>query len=240
MFRRWQLVLASAAVLYAANEPWKDKKVPDWTEDDAKLVMTTSPWAKAVTPDFVRQTNTTARPGMGRRGGGIGGISLPGGGMGRPGGGRGGYPGGRGGGQPRSSGDSQTPPSLTLRWESALPMREAELKAKDTSAPTIDESHYAIAVYGIPRRMISDDSKNATNELKKHAAIKRTGKKDFKPSSVMIMQQENGPVVVYLFPRSTEITKADVRVDFEVEIGRLKIGETFFTEDMVYDGKLEL
>jgi hypothetical protein len=251
MFRRWQWIAVPVcvAVLFAGDQPWKDKKVPEWTEDDAKLVIADSPWAKSVMPEISRAANNGARPGgMGRGGGmsrggiGIGGIGigLPGGGMGRRGGGGGGYPNGGGSPQGRPDSQSQTPPTLALRWESALPIREAELKTRDTSAPTIDEAHYAIAVYGVPRRMASDDSKSFAAELKKQGALKRDGKKDLKPSSVEVLEREDGPVILYLFPRSTEITKSDRRVEFDAQIGRLKFTEAFFTEDMVYNGKLEL
>src|SRR5437870_5294848 len=204
MFRRlqWMALPVCAAVLSAGDQPWKEKKVPEWTEDDAKLVMAESPWAKSVTPELSRTTDSGSRPGGTSRGGGMGrggigiggvGIGLPGGGMGRPGGGYpgGGYPGGGGSPRGRPQSQPQTPPTLTLRWESALPMREAELKARDTSAPTIDEGHYAIAVYGVPRRMASDDSKSFASELKKQAVLKRDGKKDIKPSSVEVLERED-------------------------------------------------
>ena len=129
---------------------------------------------------------------------------------------------------------------LTLRWESALPVREAELKDRDVDAPTVDENHYAIAVVGVPRNLLQADIHAMEGELKKQAALKRDGKKDFKPSSVQILQRDDGPVIVYLFPRSTEITKSDRRVEFDAQIGRLKFAEPFYIEDMVYDGKLAL
>jgi hypothetical protein len=231
-----------------ADKPWT-KPVPEWTADDARQVMTDSPWAKITTPTMDRPANEGQRRsgGGGSRGGiGIGGIGigLPGiGGMGRRGGGYpgGGYPGGNspdgtgGGGRTDSA-----PPTLTLRWESALPVREAELKGRDVDAPTVDENHYAIAVIGVPRNLLNADAHGMEGELKKQAALKRDGQKDFKPSSVQILQRDDGPVIVYYFPRSTEISKSDRRVEFEAQIGRLKFSEPFYVEDMVYDGKLAL
>jgi len=129
---------------------------------------------------------------------------------------------------------------LTLRWESALPVREAELKARDVDAPTVDENHYAIAVIGVPRDMLKSDPRAMEAELKKLAAFKRGNKKDFKPSSVQILQRDDGPIIVYLFPRSTEISKSDRSVEFDAQIGRLRFAGTFYIEDMVYDGKLAL
>jgi hypothetical protein len=251
----WQLSLLplSIALLTAADQPWKDKQIAEWNEDDVKLVLADSPWAKTVTPAIDRSTNSgQRRMGGGGGGGGIGlggiGIGLPGMGRGGMGGGRnrGGYPGGGyPGGQPSGTNDgtgtnSSQPPTLKLRWESALPVREAELKARDTNAPTLDLDHYAIAIYGVPSRMANGDSKSLANQLKKQAAIKRDGKKDLKPSSVEVLQREDGPVIVYLFPRSKEITRQDKRIEFDAHINRLQFTQSFYVDDMTYQGKLEL
>jgi hypothetical protein len=245
----------SLALLAAGDQlPWKDKQIAEWTEDDAKQVLTDSPWAKSVTPTVGRSQQEGGRQGgggMGRGGGvGIGGIGLgiPGlGGMGRRGGmggprTGGGYP---GGGQPGGTGNggdgrSVEPPVLTLRWESAMPVRTAELKVRETAAPTVDDSHYAIAVYGVPRRGASGDSKTLEGEFKKEAALKRDGKKDLKPSSVEVLQREDGPVIVYLFPRAKEITRKDKVIHFDAHIGRFQFTQSFYVDDMTYGGKLEL
>ena len=68
--------------------------------------------------------------------------------MGRRGGG--GYPGGQTGGNRGGANDSAPAPVLQLRWESALSVRAADLKAHEANAPTVNEGHYAIAVYGVP------------------------------------------------------------------------------------------
>src|SRR5262245_8777009 len=93
---RVPLLGISAALFASGGQPWKDKPVTDWTEEDAKQVLTDSPWAKTVYPTIDNSSNDQRqRRGMGRGGGGIGiggiGIGLPGG-MGRRGGM--GYPGG--------------------------------------------------------------------------------------------------------------------------------------------------
>ena len=216
MDRKWQLALVpiTLTVMCAADQTWKDKQVAEWNADDTKQILADSPWSKTVKPTIDKSANNGQRRsggGMGRGGGmGMGGIGigLPGmggagrrGGMGGPGGG---YPGGgrRGGTDDGSGRDYNEALTLKLRWESAFPIREAELKARDTSAPTLDADHYAIAVYGVPSRMAGGDTKSLAKQLKKQAAIKRDGKKDLKPSSVDVLQRDDGPVIVYLFPRS--------------------------------------
>jgi hypothetical protein len=196
---------------------------------------------KNVSATVTQQSNQSPAPrrGFGRRGGfGYPGGGYPGGGGGYPGGG-GGYPGG--GGQRRQDQGNAEPPKLKLRWESAQPIREAELKTRDTDAPTIDPDHYAVAVYGVPRNFANGDPQKLADQYKKDAALKRDGKKDLKPSSVQVLSRDDGPVVVYLFPRAkNEITAEDRRLEFEAKIGRLQVAESFFTEDMNYQGKLQL
>jgi len=244
----------AAAAALAAAQAWK-KPVPEWTADDAHQVLTDSPWTKTVRPTM-ELSNSGQRGNGGRRSGGLGGgnigIGIPGiGGIGRPGRypgggypGGGGYPTGRnpGGSYPRGDerGESTTPPSLSLRWESALPVREAELKARETDAPTIDENHYAVAVRGVPPRMLRSGGKTLANQLKKQAVLKRQGKRDLKPSRVEVHEREDGPLIIYLFPKSAEITDADRQVELDIQIERLKFGATFETSEMVYDGKLAL
>lgn len=256
MNRKWLLFLLPAAVLIAADDTpappppaWATKQVATWSQDDAKQVLTDSPWSKSVIPSIIRgsQSSNASSPGqggMGRRGS-IG-MGIPG--MGYPGGGGGG--GGRRGNYPppvnNDDADRDTPdkaPQLTLRWESALPVREAELKTRDENAPTLeDESHYALAVYGIPASMLLGDSKQIADEAKKKTTLSRDGKKDMKPTSVQVLRREDGPVVVFLFlkPKKEEITKGDRRVEFDTQIKRLSVTQSFYLEDMTYQGKTEL
>ncbi|SPE38501.1 exported hypothetical protein [Candidatus Sulfopaludibacter sp. SbA3] len=230
--RRQACLLFACAVLYgAADAPWKSKQVTDWTEDDAKMVLTDSPWAASVTSTFVQNAN---RQRGGTGGGGVS-IGLPGIGMGRS----------RGGNRGRGSApDNETqtgdPPVLHLRWESAQPIRDAEFKAREVTAPDIDAASYAIAVYGVPAHIARGDEKLLAAEFKREAAIKREGKKDLKPSSVELLQREDGPVIVYLFPRKVELTRKDRRLEFDAQIGSLQLTKSFYTEDMVWQGKLEM
>lgn len=243
----------AAASTPAPTPAWSTKKVAEWSDDDAKQVLADSPWTKSITPSIVRgsPSNYNNNNGGIGRGGGVG-IGIPG--MGYPGGGRRGggggggnrYPGsGTGNPAPRSSDSSdQQAPKLTLRWESAMPVREAELKTRDANAPTLeDETHYAFAVYGIPANMLNGDAKQLADACKKKTTLSRDGKKDLKPSSVQILRREDGPVVLFLFlhPKGNEvITKDDRRVEFDTQINKLSVTQSFYLEDMLFQGKTEL
>jgi hypothetical protein len=238
-------IFLAAAAWAAHDAPWKSKQIPDWTVEDAKDVLADSPWVKTFTATLnpAQQNTQQTQRGMGGMGGGMGGGGM--GGMGGMGGRRGmGYPGG--GGYPNSYPNGQAndgltqAPQVTLRWESAMPVRTAELKVRDNDAPILDNMHYAIAVYGIPDRVFNGDTDKLQDQFKKEAKIKREGKKDFKPSSVEIVDGHDGRVVVYLFPMTNEITRQDHRVEFTAKIGRLELTQSFFVDDMVWQGKLEL
>ena len=217
-------------MLTGADQAWKTKQYPEWTEDDAKEVMTNSPWAKSVVVTPIKPDGKTGEKENHRRRIGIGGFGI-----------------GRSGGAGRHGADDgakattpDQPATLTLRWESAQPMREAELKARDTGAPDVADDFYAIAVYGIPRGALTEDSKERQDELKKMAVLKREGKKDLKPTRVDILLRESGPLVVYLFSKSEEFNWRDHGITFEAQIARLKFSQAFSTDDMMFHGKLEL
>jgi len=196
-------------MLTGADQAWKNKQYPEWTEDDAKEVMTDSPWAKSVVAVLVKPRG---REEHARHRGRIG---IGGFGIGRTGSDGAGRHGGEDGAD-KASPDQQA--TLTLRWESAQPMREAELKARDIGAPDVADDYYAIAVFGVPRGMLPDDSKERLGELKKLAVLKREGKKDLSPIRVDILLRENRPVVVYLFSKSAEFTWRDHGITFEAQI----------------------
>ena len=76
--------------------------------------------------------------------------------------------------------------------------------------------------------------------MKKLAVFKREGKKDVRPLSVEVFQREDGLVIVYLFPLSAEIATKDGRVEFDAQIGRFVIAQSFDLGQMEFQGKLEL
>ena len=208
-----------------AEEAWKSKRAADWTDQETKQVLTDSPWAAMVTPTIKKIERQPANRGVN--------VGIPG--MGRR----------RMGGQPQDSSDrgnessSDTAVPLNVRWESALPVREAELKARETNAPAVDEDHYAIAVYGIPNRY-AKDPQSLADHLKGQSTIKREGQKDLKPTHVDVLQRDDGLVIVFLFPRTNEITAKDSRVEFNATIGPFQIAQAFHVDEMIYQGKMEL
>jgi len=224
MLRNLQICLLIVSIL-SADEAWKTKRVSDWTDAETKQVLTDSPWAAMVTPTIKKES--PRQPGVH----GIG-IGAPG--MGRR----------RMEQQPppntTETTGNESPQPLNVRWESALPIREAELKARETAAPDVDEDHYAIAVYGLPTRLAKPDAQSLGDHLKGQASIKREGQKEIKPTAVQVIQRDDGLVIVFLFPRTKEITVKDARAEFDAQVGPYQITQSFHIDEMIYQGKTEL
>jgi len=234
-----QSMVAMAACLIAADPVWKSKPASQWTEEDTRQVLAESPWAKETRAVITRRlTEEQLREGgqMGQpRGIGNEGVDPKGSG-------------------PKVSpnvftgpgGDDRSPRSLPqsitlqLRWESALPVRLAELKSHEIEPPTLHGDGYSIAVYGVPGGDFKGTPEQLGQPLKNLAALKREGKKDVRPVRVEVFQREHGAAVVYLFPLSAEISKKDRRIQFEAQIGRIVFAQDFDLSEMEFLGKLEL
>jgi hypothetical protein len=223
----------------AADPAWKVKPTAQWTEDDARELLAGSPWAQQVTAVVTRRlTEDQLREGgqMGQpRGVGNQGVDPKGSGpkispnilTGA-------------GGDDRSPRSYARPIKLNLRWETALPIRIAELKSHEIEPPTLEGEGYRIAVYGIPFADLQGDPKKLGEPLKNLASLKREGKKDVKPLRVEVFQRENDLVVVYLFSPSAEITRKDGQIQFDAHIGRIVLSQHFELSQMEFQGKLEL
>ncbi len=270
-FRFTLLIPVSAAALMAASDqPWKDVKAAEWSDEDTKMILNESPWSKQVTPIVNPESNRIQSPlgrggypgggGGGRRGGG-GGYPGGGGGGGYPGGGGGGYPGGGGGngggrsrypddqdpngqgGQSRRRTDDDSAENtkpVILRWESAEPVQQAILKAKDTNAPVMHDKDYAIVISGLPNRMGRGANVLDEKTLKNNATLKKDSNKKIKPIAVKVMRLEDGTKIVYYFSRKDEITLKDRMIEFDAKIGRFEIDRPFVLTEMIFDGKLSL
>ncbi len=234
--RSLSLILGGAALLLAADPDWKTKTVADWSEADAHQVLENSPWAKVVvagiarrrSEDELREGGTMGQPtGIGYDGvedkkrplaQTIGNPLIV--------------------GKPLPSGAPTI--RLLVRWESALPVRAAELKAHQPTPPTLSDDGYIVAVYGVPASLAKGDPASLGRPLRESAALKREGKKDVLPSRVEVFQLESSVVVTYLFPLSAEIAKKDGVVEFSALIGRLQVSQHFLLDAMQFQGKLEL
>jgi hypothetical protein len=222
------LLAFAPVVLLSGDDPsWKEKAIPQWDDQDAQQILADSPWVKCVQPERVRDLSEFERRDSGDWEAGL----KPGVGLAAL-------------FNPELEGvimqlyrAQMTPGKVTVRWESALPIRAAEMKAGGASAAVWDGNYYAVAVHDIPITW----RWNLANELKDIAFLKRDKKKDVKPLRVELFHQQNQlATVVYVFPRSAEITPKDSHVRFVAQIGRLWVSQFFFPDEMEFQGQPEL
>lgn len=224
------LLIVFTALLSASGQPWTSKPPRQWDETDAKLLLSDSPWVKKTKPVELPPRNESEVRNSGLMGGGqsvdlesLNASALT----------------GVGGSQPSRRRARPKGLEVEVRWESALPVRAAELRAHEQDLPEWKGSVYAIAVYDVPG--LDAGQKSLTKALSKEAYLKREGKKDLKPVGVDLLPQEGGlTTIVYLFPRTEEITIGDKRVEFAAVFGRLALAQYFYPGQMRFLGKLEL
>jgi hypothetical protein len=221
---RFSPIYLSVFLTLSAADDWKARRAAEWSPADTKEILTNSPWGVMVVPS-VKKTEPKGQ------GGGLDVRGVPGLGRHRP-------------GQQRqetteTTASTETSQPFNVRWESALPIREAELKARETNAPAVDEDRYGIAVYGIPSHL-AKDPQGLADRLKGQATLKREGQKDLKPMHVDVIPRDDGVVVVFLFAKTKEITAQDSRVEFSALIGPFQITHEFHVDEMIYQGKTEL
>src|SRR5579863_1480614 len=177
-------ILLSVTLLVAAdNPPWLARRIPEWSEKDAFLILSDSPWSKKAAASLTPlMTASQRRDGgdMGAQGGGHGGIGLQNAGS---------LVGTRGAiARPGEGPEAAHLPKLTIRWESALPVQAAEIKTHDTSAPELDGEDYAIAVYDVSLKIAGIELKGLEDALKKVAILKIEGRKEVRPSRVTAVE----------------------------------------------------
>jgi len=234
------LVVAAVVTLIAADPSWRGKPAREWTVQEARQVLDDSPWSKRCAAALIPLQTEDER----REGGNMGlphGIGYDGLPDDRP--------------RPelphspidivKPEPDAHRPAhlyTLQLSWESALPVRVAELKAGVIPPPVSedDDQAYIIAVYGVPTANVKGDPKALGQPLRGAAVLRRQGKKDVRPSSVEVFQRADGMAVVYVFPLAAEIAKKDQLVEFVAQIGRLDVRQYFKLEEMQFQGRLEM
>jgi hypothetical protein len=227
---QWCLLPLGAVLLMAADASWKDKALSQWNEEDARQILTDSPWVRYVTPENLPDKSPDQRRDGGDWDEGIGhGVGIAGTGILGP---------RRAAEAIKEAHQKPLPAGVAIRWESAIPVRAAEKKIGEADAPVLTGDDYAIAVYGIaaPRSRL-----HLATELKGIAYLRRLNKKDLKPSRVQIVPQDDGTDnIVYFFPRSVEIGKKDGGIEFVAQIGHLFVSQYFFTGEMQINGELQV
>jgi hypothetical protein len=212
-----------------SEHPWQSRPYADWTEREARQVLADSPWSKQTAARLSTPPGVSA-PGDRR--------SLGDGIHGSVGGTIGTY-GTRGvdaevGGATREPAPAAISSTVTVRWESALPVRQAELKLRQEAQPA-GEPVYVIAILGLPREIAI----YTPQEFRSRAVLKIKGKKRIAADDVKIVTSDDKPVVLLFFPKTTEITPAAKEVELTMN-GVLELRQKFVLKEMIYLGNPEL
>jgi hypothetical protein len=221
--------LVAAALLFADIPSWQTKAVDQWDESDAKQVLAESPWVGTATLQPIPNRSPAERRESGDLDTGIGpGVGIAGTGILGP----------------KKMHEAierahtlVSPGKVTIRWESALPVRAAETKLGQSPASALHTGWYVITLYDVPL----PKKQWGPGKLKGLAFLQRENKPDFKPSRVEVHRNADGmATVVYLFSRHEEISRGDRQVTFAAQLDRLFVSEFFYPPTMQFAGKLEL
>jgi len=221
------LGLGGAALLPAwAKDFWNEKKAADWTDDEIQQLLNKSPWAKdASIFDSAAHKGLSSAPrtaGLSRRT------------TGRP----------ATAGTPAPSTGYPAAWKAIVRWDSALPVREAVKAAKSKDA----EENYIIALIGdIPGVGVpSDDDEPAERKAKMDNLIEST-RLERRDDPLELQQVKIAPKTLsspagtlFYFSRVLPIVPEDKQVTFVTKVGPLEVKCKFTLREMLYRGNLEL
>ena len=260
MKRLGALVVVLACSLGAADF-WQSKPYSEWSDKDVQKMLTASPWARQVgvgvegpaapvRANGGRRSDTSGdpsdTPGPPVAGGGvIAGADVGGGGFGGA-----DSPGTRGGRGDDAAGGSAQSILVMLRWQTALPLKQAAVRAKYGSEATTspeakrilehEESNYVISVSGLPAAMARGDFEKLKESVKRQTSLSTKGREKLPPAEVQLAPRDKFVDAIFIFPKNQPFTPDDKEVEFSTRIGSLAVKYKFRLKDMMYNGKLEL
>jgi len=156
------------------------------------------------------------------------------------------------GGVGRAIDDSAPKLPVTIRWDSALPVRQAllrlrsgehlsgsqDVKGKLDKSPNDPQKDYIITVIGLLTNHETRDRERLRKELIGDARLMRTGKAALMPENVV--PDTSAGAIQLFFPRTDPIRLTDKEVTFDMQFGSIRVEKNFRLKAMIYKGKLEL
>jgi hypothetical protein len=145
-----------------------------------------------------------------------------------------------------AAGPHATQSTVTVRWESAIPIQEAHRVRGAAPVVAGDQDHYAIAISGL--RPAGSDALSASEAFLQYC--------DGEPARAVgvktLTDAEGGPLLVFLFPAVKEIREPGVfrypfgitfkpnTFEFVARVGQVEIKQKFDLRDMLYLRQLKL
>ena len=244
--RKVAFLAAVLTLTVPASQSWKLGEADHWTQQDAQRVLSASPWAQSAPVTFgnAEQQEQAAPPGPS--------IDVPQAGMAGP---HGATDGRWDGGVGRVQHNGPPTLNVTVRWDTALPVRLAMDFTHETApcSPQQLRDDYVITVLGLvpagrynrtdPNPQGTDDSVQ-TSPTEMLAGVMRYSRlwPKGKPAIRLVdakVDAATGALHLF-FPRAEAISLADKEVNFETRFGSISILKRFRLKDMLYKGQLEL
>lgn len=241
------VAVGTFAVSLLAADFWQSKPFTDWNDRDVQKMLQSSPWSKPFSVALAASNGTTAGRRAGTTSGGGGAMKGPASGS---------DPGSLNPREPSGDPGAESGPTgvptinLTVRWQSAMPVREAIVKAKfgneaGTSAEAkkaleekIDD--YILSVGGVPKTALQGDADELKKRMLAQSMLVIKGRDPIKPVDFMTENVGRATEVMFAFPKTTPITEEDKEVEFIVRIGEFNVRQKFRLKDMLVNGKLDL
>ena len=239
MKRRVFLGAGLAAPLAGRN--WEREAFPDWTDEHVDKLLTDSPWARPVTLPFRFST-------PGRGGQPFAQIGEP---LGLPKGWPGAGPAKAG---PRIE-DGNAPPVqteiyLTMRWATALPVRQAMAlhqygRGGLAGAGAVAllrgwETEYVLEIAGFPVGMVPQGVRRFEAQLAESATLQVKGRKPLRAASASVPDHGNHLISTLRFARYDNLSDSEGFIEFSAQAGPMDIQQKFKLRGMNYKGRLEL
>jgi hypothetical protein len=248
--RSLAVLLAIVSLGFAGSRDfWKNGDPAQWTPQEIQRLLTDSPWSQQANATFALAEEEPAQPA----------IEVPQAGMPNP---RNAATDGRwDGGVGRNNRGTLPTLNVTVRWDSALPVREALGRQHVPAAYSAEQvqKYYLVSVAGLVpaghyinptlnTRSRDDtfgtrspqDPRNPEEMLEgvmHYAHLFPHGKSPIRPDDAKL---DTGGTIHLFFPRTSAITLDDKDVTFEVRFGSLSVIKKFRLKDMLYKGELEL
>jgi hypothetical protein len=246
MIRVAGLLPVFAVLLWAASQPWKTSDPKEWTSRDVDRLLTNSPWAQSASASFaLAEDNTPPPPPT---------IDVPQAGMPSP---HNGATDGRwDGGVSRVNRNGSPTLDVTVRWDSALPVRQAfeRKRGGQTYSPEQLRKDYIVTVIGLVpagryiEPQLPGGSSSAPGDVRnpeemlesmmRYSLLFPRGKPAIRPEDAKL-DTSTGTVHIF-FPRREAIDADDKEVTFQMRFGSLSVVRRFRLKDMMYHGQLEL
>jgi hypothetical protein len=229
MTRRTALLACLAGGLYPAHsfayapkEFWNEKNPADWTLDEIDLLLNKSPWAKEAQVSYYGGQNgplSNSLPGSHSR-------------------------------SPRNASSGSSPSAMSpaawkaiIRWESALPIREA---VKGKPLPDLDKFYILNMVGDVPSVGATPDE-DETQRAARFEALKQVTKLEHKGDEILLSRvavapksERSLPGTLFYFSRVLALRLEDKQATFSTKLGPLDVKCKFTLRDMTYRGNLEL